>query len=256
MQKSVEIIYNNKILRGMLHIPDFKDGKVPLVVILHGFCGNKMGPHFYLVKLSRALEALGIASVRFDFSGSGESDGKFVDMTFSGELQESNVILDYAKSLDFIDINKIGLLGYSMGGALAGILAGSRKDEIKALCLLSPAGDMKSVFHNGFLGEKTDELIKKGSFDHEGFTISKKFADDISSIDIFDKSKYYDKKVLIIHGDDDSIVPIENAHSYLNIYGRNGSLSVIKGADHQYNSSVWETSVINQVKTFFETELK
>jgi alpha/beta superfamily hydrolase len=89
MQKAVEIQSRNLTLRGMLHIPEGVSGKVPIVCIFHGFTGNKMEPHFIFVKLSRMLEARGIASIRFDFGGSGESDGDFIDMTISHELEEA-----------------------------------------------------------------------------------------------------------------------------------------------------------------------
>jgi len=104
MQKAVEIIDQRGLtLRGMLHVPDGAVGKVPVVAIYHGFTGNKMEPHFIFVKLSRALEKKGIASVRFDFAGSGESDGDFIDMTISGEISDAKCILDYAYGLDFAD---------------------------------------------------------------------------------------------------------------------------------------------------------
>ena len=98
MQKAVEIESRNLTLRGMLHIPDNAPGKVPVVCIFHGFTGTKVEPHFIFVKLSRRLEKTGIASLRFDFGGSGESDGDFEDMTILTELDDAKAILDYAKS--------------------------------------------------------------------------------------------------------------------------------------------------------------
>ena len=107
MQKAVELQSGELTLRGMLHIPEGITGKIHMVCIFHGFTGNKMEPHFIFVKLSRMLAAKGIASVRFDFGGSGESDGDFVDMTISKELAEAKLILDFAKSQDFVDTSKI-----------------------------------------------------------------------------------------------------------------------------------------------------
>lgn len=90
IHKSVEIENKGLILRGVLHIPEDIKVKEPIVCIFHGFTGDKIGPHFIFVKLSRILARRGIASVRFDFAGSGESDG------------------------DFVDENKIGILGLSL----------------------------------------------------------------------------------------------------------------------------------------------
>ena len=135
MQKAVEIESRNLTLRGMLHIPDNAPGKVPVVCIFHGFTGTKVEPHFIFVKLSRRLEKTGIASLRFDFGGSGESDGDFEDMTILTELDDAKAILDYAKSLPFADAERIGVVGLSMGGTVASLLAGDRKEEVAALCL-------------------------------------------------------------------------------------------------------------------------
>ena len=116
MQKVVEIDSENLRLRGMLHIPENIKNKVPIVIIFHGFCGDKMGPHFIFVKLSRLLERAGIACIRFDFAGSGESEGDFIDMTMDSELKDANNILNYARTLDFVDNDRIGIVGLSMGG--------------------------------------------------------------------------------------------------------------------------------------------
>ena len=162
MQKSIEIQSGGLTLRGILHIPDGRTHKIPIVCIFHGFAGNKMEPHFIFVKLSRLLEAKGIGSVRFDFAGSGESDGDFIDMTISKELKDANNILDYVKSLDFVDTTKIGLLGLSMGGAVASMLAGDRKDDVKSLCLWAPAGTLKELMLQGQSEEQVKSMSQLG----------------------------------------------------------------------------------------------
>lgn len=66
MQKSVELTYGSRTLRGMMHVPDGTHGKAPMVVMFHGFTGNKVESHFIFVKLSRELEKVGIGSFRFE----------------------------------------------------------------------------------------------------------------------------------------------------------------------------------------------
>ncbi|KLU63127.1 hypothetical protein CEB3_c04770 [Peptococcaceae bacterium CEB3] len=63
----------------MEHFPtDMSDEEIPAVILFHGFTGTKLEPHRLLLKISHALEKLGFASFRFDFLGSGESDGALV----------------------------------------------------------------------------------------------------------------------------------------------------------------------------------
>ncbi len=252
MQKSVEIKSGNLMLRGALHIPDGVNKKVPIVIIYHGFCGNKMGPHFMFVKLSRKLEKLGIASIRFDFSGSGESDGEFVDMTLRTEIEDANNILDYVKNLDFIDKERIGIMGFSMGGAIASIIAGDRKDEINTLCLWSPAGTMdKIILSNAYVGDKLEEFIQTGNFDVEGLLLGKKFIDDIKNIKIYDRAANYENKSIIIHGNKDEVVPLKASQKYMEIYRNNSKLEIIEGANHIYEKNSWELEVIGITENYF-----
>jgi len=142
MQKYVEIKRDDLTLRGMLHIPDDVSHKVPMVIILHGFCDDRNEINFVHNELSQRLCELGIASVRFDMNGSGESDGKFEDMTISSEILDAKAMLEYVRSLDFVDTNKIALHGCSLGGCVASMVAGQCKDMIQALSLWCPAPDL------------------------------------------------------------------------------------------------------------------
>lgn len=253
MQKSVEIKSGNLTLRGSLHIPDKISDKIPLIILLHGFGGNKTGPHFMFVKLSRLLESKGIASLRFDFAGTGESDGEFLNMTLSGEVQDSTNILDYAKSLEFVDSKRIGVIGFSMGGAVASVLAGLRGEDVKSLCLWAPAGNMKDIVINDFIGAGLEEFEKKGYYDYEGLPISRELIKDLNSIDVYAKASGYHGRILLIHGDSDEIVSLSASEKYLEYYGEKASLVVVGEADHMFSRKEWEGDVISNSLDFFES---
>ncbi|KOF57654.1 alpha/beta hydrolase [Clostridium sp. DMHC 10] len=255
MQRSVEIKSRELTLRGMLHIPEKADKKTPIVIIYHGFGGNKMGPHFAFVKLSRILEKHGIASARFDFIGSGESDGDFSDMTFANEIDDANAIFDYVKGLDFIDRDKIGVFGYSMGGAIASVIAGDRREEINTLCLLAPAGNMEEIVKEVFIGDKYNEYIREGCFDIQGFLLGKNFMDDIKNIDIFERASRYNKKSMIIHSTSDEVVTFNTSKIYMDIYKQNSELKVIEDANHTFENNKWEKKIINYVVDYFNKKL-
>jgi alpha/beta superfamily hydrolase len=255
MQKAVEMVSQGLTLRGMLHMPDEREGNVPLVILFHGFTGNKMEPHFIFVKLSRMLEKKGIASVRFDFGGSGESDGEFINMTLSGEIRDAHNILDYVKELDGIDAGRIGLTGLSMGGAVASALAGERSDEIKCLCLWAPAGNIGELLMSAISENDIRLLRKYGFLDYGGFLIGANFVDDVAKLNIFETAKRFNKNVLILHGDDDNTVPLSTSESYLKYYGERAELRVIKGAGHTFASFKWEKEVLDSTVDFFCKEL-
>ncbi|MCK5199369.1 MAG: alpha/beta fold hydrolase, partial [Spirochaetales bacterium] len=184
MEKYVELNTDKGILRGMLHIPEVaNETRYPGVILYHGFSGNRMEPGFMFVRFSRLLAKHGIASVRFDFPGSGESDGIFTDMTISGEIDDAGSILDYFRSLDMIDENRIIILGLSMGGSVAGYLAGSRFSDIKGLVLWAPAGEFRLFI------EKREKQIESGEIsgdfmDIGGLLLGQNFVDDARSLNI------------------------------------------------------------------------
>ena len=232
MQKAVEIQSRNLTLRGMLHIPDNTSGKIPVVCIFHGFTGTKVEPHFIFVKLSRRLEKIGIASVRFDFGGSGESDGEFKDMTLFTELEDAKAILEYAKSLPFADPERIGVVGLSLGGTIASVLAGDRREDVAALCLWAPAGDMKRRILEDWTEAEIQALRSRGWWDMGGNVIGVGLLDSALSLDVYRRAAQYGKKVLLLHGDRDQMVPHQVSEQYLEVYGSNADLHTVKTRIH------------------------
>lgn len=251
MQKHVELTYDGKTLRGMLHTPEGVAGKVPGVILFHGFTGNKMEAHFLFVKLSRALEKAGITSTRFDFYGSGESDGEFREMTPHSELMDAKAILNYFKNIDLVDKNRIGICGLSMGGYIGGITAGDNKDDVKALCLWAPAGRIKNTFENCI---SQREEIGKDLFDIGGLILNAAARDSAASIDHIKRTVAFDKDTCIIHGTGDQSVPYEVGLKYRDSMKR-VEFHPIEGADHTYSKVSFEKEVMGITVDFFERVL-
>ena len=133
-------------LRGVLekHV----DGPAPLVLMLHGFGGRMDAfPGGWFQEWSDALTAAGFATLRFDFNGHGDSEGRFRDMTVFSEIEDAAAFLQYAMSLP--DVTAIHLLGHSQGGVVAGMLAGYYHDKIGKLVMLAPAASLKTDALNG-----------------------------------------------------------------------------------------------------------
>lgn len=251
MQRPVEITNNGLVLRGMLHIPDSVQGKTPGVVIYHGFTGDKMEPHFIFVKLSRLLEKQGIANIRFDFGGSGESDGNFEDMTPQTELSDAKAILNYFRSFEFINMDRIGICGLSMGGYIGGITAGDNRDIVKALCMWAPAGNIKDIFQQGM---QRVARIREGLYDVGGNVVNIKMFESAASINHMERTAAFDKETCIIHGTGDTSVPYEIGLKYKRAM-KNPEFHTIEGADHTFNKYEWERRVIDITVDFFRRTL-
>lgn len=256
MQKYVEFKRDNLTLRGMAHIPDNVSQKVPAVIMFHGFTASRVGFTFQFVKIARELEKQGIATFRFDLTGSGESDGEFINVTLTSELEDGKAIIDYVKSLDFIDETRIGLMGMSFGGLLAGMLGGIRKDDIKALYLASPATCAADDIKAGHVQGRpiNEEAKSKGYVDLNGLKVGLCYAEDCLKYDPYEVSKDFDKNVLIMHIEGDPMVPVTCAEKYLDIYKDRAKFIPVEGKSHSYDSIEKVEILKNNMLEFFSKE--
>lgn len=229
MQQYCEIVTPKGILRGFFHHP--KQESFPICLIFHGFTGQCTGTKFSYVQLSRLLEAKGIATLRMDFLGSGESDLNFKDMTFNDELSCARIILEEA--LKMPQTNEIYVLGHSMGGAIASELAKLYPDKIQKLCLWAPAFNLPNAI---------DYLIGKvpaneeGLYDHDGYEISQAFVDDMISRDLYKDLDIYKNKLMVIHGTNDTTVPYAISEQYKSKFSKSLEFVTIENGDHNFNT--------------------
>jgi hypothetical protein len=254
MQEHVELLVGENVLRGMLHWPAAnaaklaeKAGGIPLLLIFHGFTGTKVENHFIYPKLCRSLERAGVASLRFDFSGSGESDGEFRNMTLSGELEEARNIWDFALGLHGIDQGSVFILGHSMGGLVAGMLAAEK--EPKGLILLAPAGNMADIAYETLLRRTIAEDPRGGS-DIGGLILGRGFLPDLNGMDPLALSKKYLGAVLIIHGTADPVVPEVVSKQWFSSFSGAARYIALKGAGHNYDSIAYEERIFTEVENF------
>lgn len=229
MQHYCEIPTPKGTMRGFFHKPNLD--KHPVCIIFHGFTGQKTGTKFSYVQLARLLEAKGIATFRFDFLGSGESDLNFKDMTFKDELACARVILE--ETLKMENCTKIYVLGHSMGGAVASELAKLYPEVISKLVLWAPAFNLPSALD--YLTGKV-KPNDEGLYDHGGFEISQAFVDDIISRDFYADLDIYQNELLVIHGTEDTTVPFAISELYVSKFNDKLNFVPIEGANHNYDS--------------------
>jgi len=241
-------------LRGMLHMPATTPKQsVPGVVFFHGFTANRMESHWIFVKCSRALAQAGAASLRFDFSGSGESDGRFRDVTLSGEIAEGKAAVTFFRRQAGIDPERVGLLGLSMGGAVAASLAASV--EAKATVLWS------ALAHTARLRELFKQLTKKvpgrpDVVEFDAREISPRLVADVLKVEPIRHLARYKNPTLIIHPEKDDHLPVSHARDFFQAAGAEvKELVIVAGADHVYSSIPWEEEVIGRSVKWFGQHL-
>lgn len=123
------------ILEGITTLPD-GFGPFPGVVVCHPhpLYGGEMRNNV-VVPVCMTLEQASIASLRFNFRGVGASQGKFADG--AGEKEDAVAAISYLSSLEVVDKERIGLCGYSFGGAVS-LEVAPNDTRVKALALISP----------------------------------------------------------------------------------------------------------------------
>ena len=252
MIRPVTFTNNDEQIIGILHVPDgLKKGeRAPAIVMFHGFTGHKSEAHRLFVQVARALCNAGYVVLRFDFRGSGDSDGEFEDMTVPGEVSDAVRSIDFISDLDVVNPEKIGVIGLSMGGRVAAILA-SKDERVKFVALYSAAlAPLKEKFL-GDLGKKSLEKLERGEAVHigNGWYLKKAFFETVDSpvpLEVLDRIKV---PVLIIHGDSDKVVPLDGAekgYEMLKSLNSKNELYIVKGGDHVFTRKEHTQEVIEK----------
>ena len=252
MERLIAFRNQGQRLYGMLHRPEGV-AIAPAVVLCHGFTGQRIESHRLFVKMARDLAAHGIAALRFDFRGSGESEEHFQDMTISGEISDAVAALRWLRRQRGIDPARLGLLGLSLGGCVSACVAGRHPQVVKALALWSAAAHPEHFWNAD--AEKT--LQGRGVIDWCGNLIGRAFLEEARAgvIRPLAEIAHYPGPVLIVHGEKDASVPPENAPEYAAAVPGHKNVHIIAGADHVYSSFPWESEVIRLTREWFQETL-
>lgn len=217
-----EIKSNIGTLRGIKHVPQVFD---EVVIMYHGFTGNSIEPNYLFTYYAREIAKLGIMVVRMDYLGCGNSDGYFMDQTFTKFLDQAKTIFNTIKH-EYSD-KKISILGLSMGGAICTELTKTNL-EINKVILLSPAINMNRETKEWFENAR----IIDGKIDVGGMLMDPAFLEDLETYQ-FQQKQSYSHPVLCIAAKKDESVPYHYVLEYKDVYP-NIIFKTIDDADHTY----------------------
>ena len=142
---SVTIKTKKGPLSGILTIPPIeKDEKIPVVILCHGFMGNKETP--LMQTLVDSLCNSGMATVCFDFDGHGASYGKQQDMTVPRQIDDVLGVFSFASRFPYAD--KFAIVGHSQGGVAAIMAAAELGESVRRLSCETMRCGASSWGHN------------------------------------------------------------------------------------------------------------
>ena len=257
MEKPVIFKSGGQQVVGMLHLPPHTKKKVPVVVFFHGYKGSKSETHRIFIKTARALSQIGIASLRFDFRGHGDSEGDFSTMTIGGEMKDAKAALKFIRQQPEIDTTRIGIVGFSLGAMVASLIVGE-DPKIKTTVLWSAVSDLAPLIKARMTPKAWRQLELMGCVDEYGWAVGKRFIDESASFDPVTALTKTRGHVLLIHGDDDHGVPVKSTHDYSSALKKARKphfVHIIPGADHTYSSLQWEMEVLSLTLEWFRMHL-
>ncbi len=262
---------DNQRCHGMLHLPlEPLEKPVPCVLMLHGFTGQALEPHRFFAHIARAFAANGIAAFRFDYRGSGNSEGDFSEMTAQREVQDARAALRLLETRADLDRARFGLLGLSMGGMVAALTAGL--EPFKALSLLAPTkpqhmlgvvrqakseSEIDALFDSEFAGTQFPPVIRFNSrrkvLDFGGNPVSSGFFKGLLGLDSVKSAATHQGASVVIHGSDDLTVPVAIGQEYA--HALKTRLLEIAGGNHTFDDLEHQNQVIQQLLGFYGSSL-
>lgn len=234
-------------LHAKLDMPEgYKEGdKCPLVIVIHGLTGHMEEPH--IKGAAETFNSLGMAALRAEMYGHGNSEGKFEEHNLFKWLNNFMSVMKYARSLDFV--TDMYVCGHSQGGLTAMLAAGMYPNIFRAAIILSPASTIPALAREGKLF--TEDFDPCNIPDEIYVSDTEKVTGDyiraMQLIDADDAIRRFKKPVLIVHGDEDEAIPVECSIELKDKYD-DAELIVIEHDDHCYNSHL--DQVLDAIKAF------
>ena len=255
MPERIEIKVGQEKIIGVLHQVDDTDldtGAIASINLSAGACACKcvISCHGLLaskdsikyIMLAEELNKLGISSLRFDFRGCGESDGRLTDSHISNRSEDLNAVVEHA--INELGFSDLGLFGSSMGGYLS-FLEASHDTQVKALVSLSSPYSMVELFNA--------RGIERSRYEIDGVVFDGKFISDVRTHGVLGDEILNNIKcpVLIIHGDIDWLVPANHARRLFAAINTEKKLVIVRGGDHIFSFPNHLTQVIKMSLDWF-----
>ena len=217
-------------LSARLELPE--DGP-PRATALFAHCFTCNKDYKAPVYVARELATHGIATLRFDFPGLGQSGGEFADTTLTGNVGD---VLAAPAFLGGRVTPPAILLGHSMGGA-AVLQAAGKLPSVRLVCTL--AATAEPSIPRGPLSAAATQAERIGDAEMEvgGRTlrIRRAFFDDLRELDMESTLARLNAALLVFHGDVDLVVPPDNGDRLFAAAGAPGARIVLPGAGHLFN---------------------
>lgn len=213
-EEVVRFEVEGKTVVGTLTLPE-TTGPAPVVLMLFGFLGHRgewpiagteEGPY---ARAARLWADHGIASLRIDYRGSGESGGGFAEATVSSEAADGLGAIQFLKADPRLDGERLAVLGWSLGGPVATVVAGTSQPE--ALVLWNGVNDPTATFTGLFGNEVMASEPEGAPLDvtmpwGQPIQLGRPMIAELRALDPAAELKRYNGPLLVAQGSNDMLV--------------------------------------------------
>ena len=225
-----------------------REGRGPSIVFLAGYASDMEGTK--AAALDELAASHGLAMLRFDYSGTGSSEGAFEDGTLERWTAEAVSVIDELTDGPMV------LVGSSMGGWIALLVALQRRDRVAALVGIAAAPDFTEW---GYSAEEKAALQRDGRlkqpnpYDPEPQLTTFGFWQSGQAQQLLGSEIAIDCPVRLIHGDEDRDVPLEVAFRLKDrLRSADVQVTVIKGGGHRLSEAHEIETILRTVSSLVE----
>lgn len=230
-------------LSAFIHIPF--TGFSSMVLMLHGFTGNKVEANRLFVDIARALCKAGVAVFRFDYRCHGDSPLDFEEFRFEYALEDAENALKYV--LNNFNPKKVFLIGLSMGGHIAVRLATSYGEKLSGVVLLAPALRFREPGRDiRKMMQRVDNYYYIYIFGP--FRIRVDALEDMGKYNAIELADEISIPMLIIHAKDDQVVPYTQSTEFFEkLKIQDKKLILLDEGGHVFSTYTSKTRVITEI---------
>lgn len=235
-------------ISGKIYIPKETDGKLPTVILSHGYNNTMVSMQSYATDLAKN----GYVSVCFDFCGgatSSSSDGSTTQMSIFTEKNDLEAVIEAVCLMNYVDTENLYLLGASQGGAVSAMVAAELQEQIRGLVLLYPAFSAADDARNTY--GSLDDVPQ--TLEYMGMEIGRAYYEELFDYDPYNEIGNYTGEVLLMHGTKDSTVAYEYSEKAVGVYP-NATLVTFEGAGHGFQAETLD-SALEQIRAFLDNNL-
>ena len=213
------------------------------------------------------MAADGIATLRIDFMGNGDSTASYTDYNYTSAVIDAKAAADYLAGLEAVDADNLGVMGWSQGGTDALLAAEAHPDTFKAVVTWAGALDLTgdALFAGTTFEDAQAQAEETGSYTmtfdwRDSLDLGARWFQEVADTDMVEVVANIKAPILAINGQTDTTVTPDNAEKIVEASTNEASeVLLIENCDHTFNvfsgdfTALHET--VDATDAFFQAQL-